>query len=251
MKAYITQEPARLLYGELFNPTPYEENGVVKGKPRFEAHLILDPLDYAALLEMAVSVASTELSPPIDFAALPFTPQEKDDLRVRVTNNPGYSSPFQQGDRVIEARQAKVYAKALAARKTETEAANDAKSLGAYLTPIIGGRVVMIARSGIEYPPLLGALVNGIPVEFKSKDLRPTSKVYFYNGVLCYPTVNLAAYKPFGGGVNAYLQGLFSVNTGDKLGGGIETSVPKTDFSRFMGKPVNVDPTVAEKKPWE
>lgn len=238
-KFYQLTAPGRLLFSELFDPKPYEENGVVKGKPRFEAHVVLDQRDVAPLRKLALAAAAEkELPGPIEFCAMPLKKEEVDNVAERA-KNPGYQSPLHQGDRIILARQLKVYAKTLKTTQHGDEADKASEAVGTFLRPIIGGKTVLIARSGLEYPPKLGGLIEGVQLDFATKEMRAASKDYFYNGVHVIVKINLAAYTPFFGGVNAYLQSVFSLNTGDPIGGGGSASAIPTgmDFSQWTEKP--------------
>jgi Protein of unknown function (DUF2815) len=109
------------------------------------------------------------------------------------------------------------------------------------------GKVVMISRSGEDYPPQLSAIVNGQWEDFEG-DYRAKAKPYFYSGARCIGRVVFKAYDGVGNnpdGVACYLAGIGSLNKGDKVGGGGSQA---DRFKGYVGVESDEDP-LAERQP--
>lgn len=109
------------------------------------------------------------------------------------------------------------------------------------------GKVVLVARSGEEYPPQLSAIVNGQWEDFEG-DYRAKAKPYFYSGVRCIGRVVFKAYDGVGAnpdGVACYLSGVGSLNKGERIGG---AGSQADRFKGYVGVESDEDP-LAERKP--
>lgn len=105
------------------------------------------------------------------------------------------------------------------------------------------GKVMISARSKFE--PRLAVVLNGKVTDLDG-DLKMKSKNQFYSGVLCYAQFNFVPYDAVGGnppGVAAYLNMVFSLNKGERVGGG-QSAVEV--FKGYQGALSAEDPTSAQ-----
>ena len=107
------------------------------------------------------------------------------------------------------------------------------------------GKVVLIARSKDEYPPAVNIRENGKTINLESLDAVARAKAKFlYTGVQVLFGVRLNAYDAVGEngkpGVNAYLEIVESLGTGEKL----IASADRTErFRSYVGLEKDEDPT--------
>ena len=109
------------------------------------------------------------------------------------------------------------------------------------------GKVVLIARSKDEFPPAVTIRENGQTVELESLDAVSRAKAkYLYTGVQVLFGVRLNAYDAVGAdgkpGVNAYLEAVESLGTGEKL---IAAKDRTERFRGYIGLAKDEDPTGA------
>ncbi len=107
------------------------------------------------------------------------------------------------------------------------------------------GKVVLIARSKDEFPPAVTFRENGQTVECETLDAVSRAKAkYLYTGVQVLFGVRLNAYDAVGAdgkpGVNAYLEAVESLGTGEKL---IAQRDKTERFKGYIGLEKNEDPT--------
>jgi hypothetical protein len=110
------------------------------------------------------------------------------------------------------------------------------------------GKVVLIARSKDEFPPAVTFRENGAIVECETLDAVSRAKgKYFYTGVQVLFGVRLNAYEAVGTdgkpGINAYLEAVESLGTGDKL---IAQRDKTERFRGYIGLEKDEDPTGAD-----
>jgi hypothetical protein len=109
------------------------------------------------------------------------------------------------------------------------------------------GKVVLIARSKDEYPPAVTFRENG--KIFECETLEAVAKIkgkFLYTGVQVLFGVRLNAYEAVGAdgkpGVNAYLEAVESLGTGERL---IASKDRTERFKGYIGLPKDEDPTGA------
>ncbi len=107
------------------------------------------------------------------------------------------------------------------------------------------GKVVLIARSKDEYPPSVTIRENGQTIALETLDAVSRAKGKFlYTGVQVLFGVKLNAYEAVGAdgkpGVNAYLEAVESLGTGERL---IATKDRTERFKGYIGLEKNEDPT--------
>jgi len=126
--------------------------------------------------------------------------------------------PFTQGDKLADKRK------------------EAGKSDGEYQR----GKVVIVSRSKFE--PRLAVIANGKLTDLEG-DLKTKCKNQFYSGALCYAQLNFVAYDAVGAnppGIAAYLNMVFSLNKGERIGGGPSAAEV---FKSYVGTVVDEDPT--------
>jgi hypothetical protein len=219
---YEFTTPVQLYFaGGLYKPSVMP--GVANALPKFNCWFIFDRNhpDYKPLGALLRKVAAFKLQ-DVKFCMMPLSVAETANMQLRFTQNPGYSHPLLQGDRIIEAAAAK------------------GKSIEA-LTGAVAGKMVLAGRSGEDYPPRLGGIVNGVPRDFDGP-MRDAQRAQFYNGVLVYPKVYLRVYEAFGGGVSCRISSVFSTGEGERLAGGEGASTIPTGYKPHSGQQTNEDP---------
>ena len=107
------------------------------------------------------------------------------------------------------------------------------------------GKIVLTARSKDEFPPAVTFRENGQTVECETLDAVARAKAkYLYTGVNVLFGVRLNAYDAVGAdgkpGVNAYLEAVESLGTGEKL---IAPKDRTERFKGYVGLEKNEDPT--------
>ena len=211
-KAYELTGPAMLAFPQVI--TAEAAPGIQGAKPRFSAWLVFDPKnpDYKALQSLARDVGSIKLSPPIEFCETPLTEMEAKNLKHRMQDNPGYTSPFYLGDRVIANAQAREYAKAVFEKREERDVG----------MKWLAGKVALVARSSEEWPPKLAS--HGVGT--LSEDQRLSARSMFYTGALVGAGVYLRVYEAFGGGVSARLNYLYATGEGERVSTGNGGAIP-------------------------
>ncbi len=110
------------------------------------------------------------------------------------------------------------------------------------------GKVVLIARSKDEYPPAVTIRENGVTTVLETLDAVARAKGKFlYTGVNCLFGVRLNAYEAVGEtgkpGVNAYLEAVESLGTGERL---IAQKDRAERFKGYIGLEQDHDPTGGE-----
>lgn len=107
------------------------------------------------------------------------------------------------------------------------------------------GKIVLIARSKDEYPPAVTYRENGRTIECGTLSAVTLAKAkYLYTGVKCLFGVRLNAYEAVGAdgkpGVNAYLEAVESLGSGEKL---IAAKDRTERFRGYVGLEKSEDPT--------
>lgn len=220
---YEFTAPAQLYYARgLFEATAMP--GVANAEEKYNAWFIIDRTspDFQAIVALIRKVGGFKLKTPVKLCQEPLTKAEKDDMQLRYTSNPGYSHPLWSGDRVI--------ANAQAAGKSVENLTH------------LAGKYILTGRSGKDYPPRLGGLINNVGRDFDGP-MRDAQRAQFYNGVLVFPKVYLRVYEAFGGGVSCRVSSVFSTNEGERLAGGEGgTAIPSTWSPKHSGQDTAADP---------
>lgn len=105
------------------------------------------------------------------------------------------------------------------------------------------GHSILVARSGVDYPPRLSLLENGKFIDLDGP-ARAAAKPKFYPGVKVLCEVILAPYEGVGtnpDGVCAYLNAVVSLNEGERLAGGARSAAET--FKGYVGHTTTEDPT--------
>ncbi len=116
------------------------------------------------------------------------------------------------------------------------------------------GKILFKAKSSVAtltgeplMPPRLVVLQNGKYQPYGVTNDRTLATPFFYSGVMAIGTFNFVGYTGMGGGVTAYLNEVLSLNTGDRIGGGVdpEEKYGSADkFAQYTGHVVvSYDPT--------
>lgn len=116
------------------------------------------------------------------------------------------------------------------------------------------GKILFKAKSnvkkldgGLLIPPALVVILNGKFVKYDTADApRTLASKFFYSGVSAIGTFHIAGYPGMGGGVTAYLNEVLSLNTGERIAGGMEPEEKygsADNFSRYTGHVSAVNPT--------
>lgn len=211
---YRVMHPVRVAYPNLITPRPFGPKSAPKGDPKFGATFIFDQdhPDLDPIKKLCAQIAKALLPG----AALS-----------------DFSFPLTSGDKMI----ASATGKAQRAGKSATEiAAVEEKFSWAK------GKVLVKASS--KYRPLL-AFVNGASIADLDDDTKiNANKAKFYFGVEALPEFNfVAGVRTQDDGkdyVTAYLNGVLSLNKGERIGGG---GTLAERFSGYVGNATNFDPT--------
>ncbi len=201
---YQLTTPVTMTFPNLMEAKAVMLKGKATGDPKFSANFefAADHPDLQALKAKAVEIARA-MWPNRDFAS---------DVAA---NN--FSFPFTNGDKLADKAKAK----------------NKDREFSR-------GKAVLTSRSKFE--PKLAVLENGKLVDYEG-DRRALAKNKFYSGVLVLAEINFVAYPGVGqnpDGVTAYLNGVVSLNKGDRVAGG--SSLAET-FKDYVGHATDVDPT--------
>lgn len=95
-------------------------------------------------------------------------------------------------------------------------------------------------------PPRLKVLNAGKYVRYEDDASRPAAKKFFYPGCLCVGEFGFSAYTGMGGGVTAYVNEVLSLNSGERIAGGMDDETKYGDvnkWSQYVGTVSSVDPT--------
>jgi hypothetical protein len=116
------------------------------------------------------------------------------------------------------------------------------------------GKILFKAKCNVKkldgsllIPPRLVVLLNGKFVNYDTTDApRQLAAKFFYSGVLAIGTFHIQGYEGMGGGVSAYLNEVLSLNTGDRIAGGMDPEErygSPDSFARYTGHVSNISPT--------
>lgn len=173
---------------QLFKAMPFlDKNGKAKGEPKFGCVLVIpnDHPDLAALKAKAIAVAQAQW-PGEDIKEM--FPKKPDGERQ------GW--PLKSGD----------------IKAAKREAAGKKGDLTA-------GTTMLTARS--MFQPKLGGIENGVPVDYDTDDKLAKAQSKFYPGVEVFAGVNFVANEVDDKkSVTCYLNMVFSLNKGERVGGG-------------------------------
>ena len=221
---YEFTSPAQLYFaGGLYKPSAMP--GVANAEEKFNAWFIIgrDHPNFDPLVAMIRKVAAFKLT-TTKMAKMPLTKEEMTTPELRYTQNAGFNHPLLNGDRII--------ANATAAGKSGENLAH------------LAGKYILAGRSGKDYPPRLGGLLNGVPRDFDGP-LRDSQRAQFYNGVIVFPKVYLRVYEAFGGGVSCRVSSVFSTGEGERLAGGEGSTAIPTGYKPQSGVSSGTDPYTA------
>lgn len=209
---YRVMRPVICAYPALITPRAFGPKNKPKGDPKYSAtfaleddHPDLDPIK--ALLSQAAK------------ALLP---------GARLSD---FSFPIQSGDKMIE----NYVASAQRAGKTQTE-------IAALHEKFSWAKGKVLIKASSKYRPQL-AVVNGQQIVDLDDNTIAVNKDKFYFGVQCLPEFNfVAGVRTQADGkdyVTAYLNGVVSLNKGERIGGGGGLA---ERFSGYIGSATNFDP---------
>ena len=233
---YMFDEAVPMMFPDLFDPKPLKLDNGSAAAPKFSAQFLLDPATatFKRVKELILSTAEEAFGNK-KLCRMPLFDDEAEDNELKLHQNPGRSHCLLEGERIIERAMA---------RAIKNQREFDEKKL-AHLK----GKFVLVAKSGVDYPPRLAAIVNDQPVEFNAGN-RTTAQAYFYPGVRVVPGVSISSYaiKGGGSGINAYLQSVFSTGEGERMGGG-QSAVPSNWKEKFGLKEDDFTGSAPAKKP--
>jgi hypothetical protein len=201
---YQLTMPAIVMFPDLFVPKAFKgKGGKELGEAKFGSQFIFaDPANNADWQGMKAKALAVAKAkhPEVDPKTLNW--------------------PFQSGDKAADKRKAK------------------GKSDGEFLR----GKGLITARS--KFQPNLSVLDNGQIIDLEDDALKAKYKGKFYSGVKAYALFNFVWYDAIKdgdkSGVTAYLNLVYSLGTGDRIGGGRSGS---DIFKAYAGVVSNEDPT--------
>lgn len=209
---FTVTTPIVMIYPNLVVPKSFKDSkGADRGEPKYSGEFLftLDDQQVADLKGGAASVARAKW-PGVDLKSL--------------------ATPWKKGDVLADKNAAKARAKG-----KEPYAQDEAGR----------GKWRIAARS--KYQPTLSILQGGKVIELTDEaSIKKFEKTFFYPGVLVLPQFKIVAYTGVRDGdpdgLNLYLQQVFSLGKGDKLGNSGGPSAADT-FSGYVGSFSGVDPT--------
>lgn len=95
-------------------------------------------------------------------------------------------------------------------------------------------------------PPRLVVLKDKKYLRFEDDAARPAAKKLFYPGCNCVGEFGFMAYTGMGGGVTAYVNEVLSLNSGERIAGGMDDEAKygaADKWSQYVGTVSSVDPT--------
>ena len=212
---YDLTKPVTLSYRSLDKARAFKKGGKDRGEPKFDGTFLFETghPDWDALRKVAAAVARAKW-PNRDLKEIAF--------------------PFKSGD----------------ARFAKAEA--EAKKAGKDVSPVAAaekGKGVLTARS--KYRPGLGGVENGVAVDYNTDEAVAKAISKFYSGAQVYASFKFVTYEAVRDGdkdgVNVYLNSVFTLNKGEKLGGGGTSTAER--FSAYVGAATEFDPTGGEDIP--
>lgn len=207
---YRVMNPVVMMYPDLITPRGFGKRGQERGAPKYGAQFVF-PSDHPELAELKKLMAAV--------AKARFPGASLSDLTF----------PIRDGNKMI----------ANAVAKATREGTPDPSKKLEWAK----GKAIIAARS--KFPPMLTVKANGKFVDLTSPDLLQANKDAFYPGVKVLVEFNFQAgprtKEEEKDWVTAYLQGVISLNTGERLAS--SGGAPMSErFSGYLGTSSEVDP---------
>jgi len=222
MEGFNFTENATLGFSQLLAPEPYTNPVTgVKGAPKFNASFWMLPSSQLLVDLKAVIMSVARQKWGTNLEAI--RPDEGFDVATKWKL---LQLPIKSGDAINKERAKKN------PPKPEVEWLN--------------GKVRFNASTGAAMRPTLSCVFNGQPINLRTAaEQEPFIGTYFYNGADVRAMVTISTWQSeLGVGVCAYLNGIYSYGTGDRLGG--NNADPAAIFGGHVGHVTSVDPIGAE-----
>lgn len=218
-ETYLMTQPAPNAYCFVVEARPFKgKNGKEKGEAKYQSTIVFDAdhPDYLAMKALTLKLSKAKW------------PGKDVQAEVKERN---FKLPFTSGDSTIA--------------KAKKKAQDAGKTYDGNMDWLAGK---ILVKSSSKFLPQLSVFENKQIIELNSPELLAKHKKAFYSGVLGLSELAFVPYDAVGDdgkdGVTTYLQSFFSLNRGEKHGGGGVSAAEK--FSAYAGQLSEQDPTAGQ-----